>query len=138
MEFGNAGKMAAALLLTAAAMACAPEETEKSALQADRQKIIVEFAVPEAPGGLTGTSADPEKALRKVADAILSRLDAEVRESAKLYEHLPLMALEADAATLMRLLRMPEVVSVQADHRVSSIDQPGAVQTHGAPSGATP
>lgn len=135
MKIRNAGKMVAAWLLMATAMACSPGDNENSAAQADRQKVIVEFAVPEDPGGAPG---DPVKAVRKAAEAILSRLDAPVRESAKLYEHLPLIALEVDAATLMRLLRMTEVVSIQPDRPVTFIEQPGeqpgGVGTYGAPS----
>ena len=126
----------AALLLMAASVACAPGESEKAEAPAERQKIIVEFAVPEGPEGTAGAPTDPVAAIRKVANAILARLDAAVRESAKLFENLPLMALEADGATLMQLLGMPEVVAIQADHPVSLIDKPGGVKTYGAPSGA--
>ena len=136
MVIRNLGRTMAALLLMAASMACAPGEDEKAEAPAEHQKIIVEFAVPEAPEGTPGAAADPVEAIRKVADAILARLDAPVRESAKLFENLPLLALEADGATVMRLLGMPEVVSIQADHPVTFIDQPGGVGTYGAPSGA--
>ena len=132
----NTGRMAAALLLMAAALACTPDRDEKSVAQAERQKIIVEFAVPEAPVGLSGAPADAVQAVRKVADGILARLDAPARESVKLFENLPLLALEADAATVMRLLRMPEVISIQPDHPVTFIDQPGGVKTYGGPSDA--
>ena len=135
MVIRNIGRTMAASLLMAASMACAPGESEKAEAPAERQKIIVEFAVPEGPEGTAGVPADPATAIRKVADAILARLDAPVRESAKLFENLPLLALEADGATLMRLLGMPEVVSIQADHPVTFIDQPGGVKTYGAPSG---
>ena len=113
---------------------CARGKAKKTEAPAERQKIIVEFAVPEGPEGTAGAPADPVAAIRKVADAILARLDAPVRESAKLFENLPLMALEADGATVIRLLGMPEVVSIQADHPVSFIDKPGGVKTYGAPS----
>ena len=136
MVIRNVGRTMAALLLMAASMACAPGESEKAEAPAERQKIIVELAVPEVPGGTSGVPADPATAIRKVADAVLARLDAPVRDSAKLFENLPLMALEVDGATVMQLLRMPEVVSIQADHPVTIIDQPGGVKTYGAPSGA--
>ena len=136
MAIRNAGNTVAALLLLAAVTGCAPAGNEQSGARAERQKIIVEFAMPAAPAGAPGTPADPATAARTAAEAILSRLDATVRESAKLYEHLPLMALEADAATVMRLLRMPEVMSMEADRPVSMFDQPGGAKTYGAPSDA--
>ena len=138
MAIGKTGRMAAALLLMALATACAPAEGEKAAAQAERLKVIVEFGVPEPPGGLSLTQGDAVNAVRKVADAILARLEAPVRESAKLFEHLPLIALEVDAAAVMQLLSMPEVVSVQPDHPVTIIDQPGGVKTYGAPSSQAP
>ena len=134
MEIANVGRMAAAWLFVATALACAPGGNDKAPATEDRQKIIVEFAVPEPPADAPGAPADPLKTMRKVAETILSRLDAPVRESAKLYEHLPLIALEVDAATVMRLLRMPEVVSIQPDLPVTIIGQPGDVKTYGVPS----
>ena len=101
--------------------------------QAERLKVIVEFAVAEAPGGVSRAPGDAVNGMRKVADAILARLEARVRESAKVFEHLPLMALEVDAPAVMQLLRMPEVVSVRRDHPVTIIDQPGGEKTYGAP-----
>ena len=133
MAIGKTGRTAAALLLLAAATACAPAQEEKTAARADRLKVIVEFAVPEAPGGVSRAPGDAVNDIRKVSDAILGRLEARVRESAKLFENLPLMALEVDAPAVMQLLRMPEVVSVQRDHPVTVIDQPGGVKTYGAP-----
>ena len=101
--------------------------------QAERLKVIVEFAVAEAPGGVSRAPGYAVNDIRKVADAILARLEAPVRESAKLFEHLPLMALEVDAPAVMQLLRMPEVVSVQRDHPVTVIEPPGGEKTYGAP-----
>ena len=88
--------------------------------QAERLKVIVQFAAPEPPGGVSQALGDPVNAVRKVADAILARLETPVRESARLFQHLPLMALEVDAPAVMQLLRMPEVVSVQRDHPVGT------------------
>lgn len=133
MTIRNAGRTAAWLLM-ATAMACAPAEEETTNAPAESRKIIVEFAVPEGTEGTAGAPADPVKAIRKTADAILARLDASVRESARLFENLPLMALEADGATAMRLLGMPEVVSIQSDHPLSVMDQPGDMKTDGVPS----
>ena len=135
MEIRKVGRMAVAWLFAATAMACAPGADDKAAATEDRQKIIVEFAVPEPPEGAPGASADPLKTMRKVAETVVSRLDAPVRESAKLYEHLPLIALEADAAAVIQLLRMHEVVSIQPDRPVTIIGQPGGVKTYEVPSG---
>ena len=134
MPIMNAGRMAAVLLLMAAAMACAPGNNKDPVVQEDRQSVIVEFTVPGTSGG---APADRTKAIRQVADAILARLDAPVRESARSYDHLPLVALETDAASVMQLLRMPEVVSIQPDHPVSLMDRPGGIETYGAPSRET-
>ena len=101
--------------------------------QAERLKVIVEFAMPEPPGGVSRAPGDAVNDIRKVSEAILARLEARVRESAKLFEHLPLMALEVDAPAVMQLLRMPEVVSVQRDHPVTVIKPPGGEKTYGAP-----
>ena len=51
MVIRNLGRTMAALLLMAVSMACAPGDSEKAEAPAKRQKIIVEFAVPEGPGG---------------------------------------------------------------------------------------
>ena len=87
-----------------------------SAEPVDRQRIIVEFAVPAEAGG----------GLRETADRILSRLDPNVRETARVFERLPLIALEAGEGTLIRLLRMPEVVSIAPDREVRILKLPGA------------
>ena len=135
MTMRNAGRTAAAWLLVVATLACAPGEQQTTAAPPARQNIIVEFAVPEGPKGTALAPTDPVKAIRKVADAILARLDAPARESAQLYENLPLIALEADGATLMQLLRMPEVVSVMSDRPVSPIAKPPGFGTMSVPQG---
>lgn len=112
----------AALLLAA----CAPEGGEapdRALAAAARQKIIVEFSLPggrEEAAAASGRAADPlpEAAPRAAANRILSRLAPEARQSARTFDLLPLIALEADAATMMQLVRMPEVVSIRADREI--------------------
>ncbi len=129
----NAGRMTAAWLLMAAGLACAPAGPGMQKAS-ERQKIVVEFALPEGAAGPPGAAAPSANAIGIVAEAILARLDAPAQESARVFENLPMMALEADAATVMRLLGMPEVVSIQRDHPVNVIDAPSGVETYGAPS----
>ena len=66
---------------------------------------------------------------REAAERILSRLDPEVAESARVFERLPFIALEADAPTLMKLMRMPEVASIAPDREVGVRPSPGAAAT---------
>ena len=132
---GNAGRAAATWLVLATAAACAPGGNEPPDALAARQKVIVEFALPETRAETPDAPADPAGAMRRVADAILARLDAPAQESAQLYEHLPMLALEADGATLIQLLRMPEVVSVTPDRPVSAIVKPPGLGTIRFPQG---
>ncbi len=101
-----------ALLLAAFAIlwACAPDGAEAPA---ERRRIIVELADggPAVRSGAAGSA-------REVAERILSRLDPEIRESARVLDRLPFMALEADAVTLLKLMGMPEVASVAPDREV--------------------
>ena len=131
----KAGRVAAAWLVLATAAACVPGGDEPQGAASARQKIIVEFALPNTGVGTPNVPADAAGAMRKVADAILARLDAPARESAQLYEHLPLIVLEADGATLMQLLHMPEVVSVVPDRPVSPIAKPPGFGTMPVPQG---
>ena len=116
--------VAAIVLLGACEPGDSGSPTDKPA---ERQKIILEFAVPAEAAGRTGISGNGAEALRKTAESILSRLDPEVRKSARMFEQLPLMALEADAATLMRLMRMPEVVSIASDREVGLREPAGGL-----------
>lgn len=131
----NAGRTAAAWLFVVTTLACAQGERQTTAAPPARQKIIVEFAVPEGPKGTALAPTDPVESTRKVAEGILARLDTPARESAQLYEHLPLIALEADGATLLQLLRMDEVVSVTSDRPVSPIASPPGLGTIPVPQG---
>ena len=82
VAIGKAGRTAAAWLLLATAVACAPEGNEPPDASGARQQVLVEFALP----GSTGTpnaAADPAKVRQRVADAILARLDARARASAQ-------------------------------------------------------
>ena len=130
--------VAAAALLAA----CAPEggEAPDRAMAAARQKIIVEFSLPEGmeeAAAAAGRAADPppEAAPRAAANRILSRLAPEARQSARTFDRLPLIALEADAATMMQLVRMPEVVSIRADREMPVPAPPADVPVPNVPSG---
>ena len=149
--FGAAAFGAAATLLAA----CAPEggEAPDRAMAAARQKIVVEFSLPAGleeeeaaasgeaagPASEAAPASDPDPApvaaAREVADRILSRLSPEVRQSARTFDLLPLIALEADPATMMQLVRMPEVVSVRADREIPVPAPPGGVSVPSVPSG---
>ena len=83
-------------------------------------------------------SGEPAGAERKAADRILSRLRPEARESARVFDVLPLIALEADAATVMQLLGMPEVLSIRPDREVELLKPPGDVADPAIRPGATP
>lgn len=126
--------VAAALLLAA----CAPEggEAPDRAMAAARQKIIVEFSLPEGreeAAAAAGRAADPPP--EAAANRILSRLAPEARQSARTFDRLPLIALEADAATMMQLVRMPEVVSIRADREMPVPAPPADVPVPNVPSG---
>ena len=129
-ESGKAGRGALLLAFAAAALwACAPnggevQDARTSHLQPDLQKIIVEFSLPgetdeqaAVPGQAAGTVREGTAA-REVAERILSRLGPRARQSARTFDLLPMIALEADPATMMLLLRMPEVLSIQPDLEV--------------------
>ncbi|MDE0001644.1 MAG: hypothetical protein OXQ29_02990 [Rhodospirillaceae bacterium] len=95
---------------------CAPNGPGQPAMQEpDRQRIVVEFGVPDAAG------EDPSGPVQKVAGRILARLGQEIRKTSRTFELLPMIALEADAATIMKLFRMPEVLSIQPDREVEPL-----------------
>ena len=93
----------------------------------ERQRVIVNFRLSEGAG---------KTRMREMAARILSRLNPGVRKTARTFELLPLIALEADAGTLMELIRIPEVESVQADRAVKLFGSSGMAPPV-APSGAT-
>lgn len=95
---------------------CAPNGPGRPAMQEpDRQRIIVEFGLSDETG------EDPSSRVQKVASRILARLGPEVRKTSRTFELLPMIALEADAATIMKLFRMPEVLSIQPDREVRTM-----------------
>ena len=82
----------------------------------ERQRIIIKFRLPEDAG---------KNAAREAAARILSRLEPQIRKTARTFEILPLIAIEADAKTLMQLIRMHEVESIEPDNEVKSFAPPG-------------
>ena len=127
-EAGRPGRRAAAWLAAAAAAlwSCAPNENETAmAPTPERLRIVVEFLVPGGAGAEGYEAEGYEEEARKTARRILSRLRPEIRASATVFGVLPSIALEADAAATARLLRMPEVVSVQPDREVTIPVPPG-------------
>ena len=123
------------LWLAAAAglWACAPDGTGTPNPQAkDRQKIIVEFA---APGEQDDTADVKAKSRGDAAARILARLDPGTRASARVLDILSVITLEADAETVMKLLRMPEVVALQPDHEVEIPTPPGTIEAPAVPPG---
>ena len=97
--------------------------------------VIVEFAVPVASP--EGEDAAPPEGPAEIAARILSRLGAQVRESARVFEFLPLIALEADAETMLRLIAMPEVLAIQPDRELEVLPAPLATDTLDAPGDIT-
>ena len=80
--------------------------------------IVVEFVATVWTPGRESEETAPDEALADVAADILARLAPEVRESARVFEHLPLIALAADAETMLRLIAMPEVLAIQPDRDI--------------------
>ena len=146
-ESGKAGHRAALLAFAAVALwACAPnggevQDARTSHLQTDLQTIIVEFSLPgetdeqaAAPGRAAGAAREGTAA-REVAECILSRLGPRARQSARTFDLLPMIALEADPATMILLLRMPEVLSIQPDREVPMPSLSEGMMVPGVPSG---
>ena len=72
----------------------------------ERKRVVVEFAPAEGSDWTEG-------AVRETAERILSRPGPEARPPARAFDLLPATALEADAATVMRLIPMPKVLAVR-------------------------
>ena len=104
-------------LIAAMLWGCAPNEAGRQKAP-DFKRVIVKFRLPERAG---------KGAAREAAARILSRLKPQVRKTARTFELLPLIAVEADAETLMRLIRMAEVESIQPDHEVRPLGSPGTM-----------
>lgn len=112
---GKARFWVAPLLLIAAALwVGAPVSVDDSAEDGAREGIIVEFSAP-APAPGNEDTALPGEGIADIAARILSRLEPEIGESARVFEYLPLIALEADAETMLQLIAMPEVLAIQPD-----------------------
>ena len=84
--------------------------------------IVVEFSGDMPPSQGDDAAHSGEQA--EVAARILSRLEPHVRETARLFERLPLIAISADAETMLRLIAMPEVISVRPDRDIGVLPSP--------------
>ena len=127
---------AAPLLLLAAAMWIGAPVSIDAVEDMEREKIIVEFAAPAL--ALDGEDAVLPEGRADIAARILSRLGAQVRESARVFEFLPLIALEADAETMLRLIAMPEVVAIQPDRELEVLPSPALVDSFQKPPATSP
>ena len=131
----KAGFWAAPWLLIAAAMWIGAPISIDAVEDMERENIIVEFAAPAlAPAG---EDAPLPEGRADVAARILSRLGAEVRESARVFEFLPLIALEADAETMLRLIAMPEVLAIQPDRELDLLPTPAPTDASDEPGDIT-
>lgn len=106
------------LLLLLPLFACTPPDTGNPVTAAALQRVIVEFSVPPAAPGASLLAALKERS--KIAAQIRSRLQPEVQKTVRIYDNLPLMALTADAKTIIDLLRMTEVSAVRPDREVAA------------------
>ena len=118
------------LLIAAALWVGAPVSISELPDDMSYANVIVEFAAPVALP--EGEDATPPVGPAEIAARILSRLGAEVRGSARVFEFLPLIALEADAETMLRLIAMPEVLAIQPDRELEVLPAPTTIDTLGA------
>ena len=102
------------LLIAAALWVGAPVAIDSEAEDVARESILVEFSA-SAPAPGNGDTVRPGGGIADIAARILSRLEPEIRVSARVFEFLPVIALEADAEAMMQLIAMPEVLAIQPD-----------------------
>ena len=110
------------LLMVAALWIGAPAASSELPNETTWANIIVEFS-----GGMPprqGDEAAHSGGQAEIAARILSRLEPHVRETARVFERLPLIALSADAETMLRLIAMPEVISVRPDRDIGVLPSP--------------
>ena len=109
------------LLIAVALWVGAPASIINDAVEdVSRESIIVEFSAPAPEPGIEDT-AFPGEGIADIAARILSRLEPEISEPARVFEFLPLIALEADAKTMLQLIAMPEVLAIQPDRALELI-----------------
>jgi hypothetical protein len=106
------------LLLLPIIWACSPESGDSPSTGAGVQRIIVEFVVPSAAGAEGGALTTAISGHRRIAAKIKSRLAPEVQKTVRIYDNLPMLALEADAETIVKLLGMKDVSSIRQDRDV--------------------
>ena len=130
----KAGFRAALWLAVAVTLGLGTPEGSQAAEDRAREKIVVEFSLP-ALAAEKPDAGVPEGSAQTAA-RILSRLGPEAAGSARVFESLPLLALDAGAETLLRLIRMPEVLAIRPDRDVLAIPLPGQFATPESPGGA--
>ena len=121
------------LLIAAALWVGAPTSISESPedMKSAYANIIVEFAAPLV--SLEGDETAPAEGPAEIAARILSHLEPEARESARVFEHLPYIALVADAETMLRLIAMPEVLAILPDREFDLLPAPSATDTSDSP-----
>ena len=109
-----------ALLAAHAASAAAPvaDEARAQAEREGRARVIVRLAAPAAVGDeANGTRSLQRSAIRRAADAALTRIGGPSRPDLRRYQALPLLALEVSPRELAELAEAPEVLAIEADRQ---------------------
>ena len=110
------------LLMVAALWIGAPASGTDLPDETSWANIIVEFFGDMPPS--QGDEAAHSGGQAEIAARILSRLEPHVRETARVFDRLPLIALSADAESMLRLIAMPEVISVRPDRDIGVLPSP--------------
>jgi len=94
----------------------APELREKAAKDGGA-RVLVRLATAFTPEGSldSARAAGQRNAIRQTQDATLRKLAGAKVKVHALYEHIPFLALEVDAAALDLLSHLPEVAGIQED-----------------------
>jgi len=123
MNFGQYARIILILSLFAGLSAC---QQMRENGQTERIRVIIEFALP-AESGASGKAEKKARddARKKAEEVVLRIVGEESRLSVRRFRMLPIISLEIDAKTLAKLLRVPEVESVQLDRNMEFFETPG-------------
>ncbi|MBW2244321.1 MAG: S8 family serine peptidase [Deltaproteobacteria bacterium] len=104
-----------------------PAEVHSRVLSEGSARVIVEFADPAFAAGARqrGRSAVNRQRIADTGARVEARLPALAMQRMRRFDELPLLAIEADAATLTALAASPDVVAVYPDRLYA----PGLYQT---------